>query len=128
MTIIKEEERKGEAKIEGMLRGLNENRAHRAHEGLKVESVLTKEREFPSWGQKQEYESWIQDYDEYKTQLRTRRKITGEFSVEMKGEIKSKMFKMLGMTTTFDEAREYFNETIVNNMYVKRKLELAGRN
>ena len=91
-----------------MLKNLNENRVERVGDALKVESVLTKEREFPQWGQKQEYESWIQDYDKYKDHLKTRRKITGEFSVEMEGEIKSRMFKMLGMTTTFDEAREYF--------------------
>ena len=29
------------------------------------------------------------------------------------------------MNTTFDEAREYFNETIVNNMDVKGKLGLV---
>ena len=32
---------------------------------------------------------------------------------------------MLGMTTTFDEAREYFNEAIVNNMDVKGDLKLV---
>ena len=42
-----------------MLKHLNENRVDRVGEALKVESVLTKEREFPQWGQKQEYESWI---------------------------------------------------------------------
>ena len=74
---IKEEEKNGEEKIGGMLKNLNENRVERVGDALKVESVLTKEREFPQWGQKQEYESWIQHYEEYKDHLKTRRRIVG---------------------------------------------------
>ena len=114
VKLIKEEEKKGEAEIGGMLKSLNENRAHRGHDGLKVESVLTKEREFPSWSQKQDYESWFLDYKEYLENFKARRRIEGELSKDQKNEVKSKMFKMLAMTTTFDEARDYFNEAIVN--------------
>ena len=84
MSSIKVEEKKGEAEIEGMLKSLNENRAQRAHDGLKVESVLTKEREFPSWSQKQDYESWILDYKEYIENFKARRRIEGELSRKMK--------------------------------------------
>ena len=117
VKLIKEEEKKGEAEIGGMLRGLNENRAHRTTDALKVDSVLTKEREFPSWSQKQDYE--------YLENFRARRRIEGELDREQKNEVKSKMFKMLAMTTTFDQARDYFNEAIVNNTEVKGDLVLV---
>ena len=62
-------EAEGEAEVKKMNQLVNlkydpdqmRNPENGAGEPLKVESVLMKEREFPQWGQKQEYESWFQD-------------------------------------------------------------------